>query len=116
MVIGMSNSEPLKCDLLVIGRGIAGMAAALFAANRGLSTIQVGMTGEIVFASGLLDLMGVHPIEEKKVWQDPWAAIDSVAGDLPGHPYARLTKEDIKAALAEVLSFLEKEGLTYCRE
>ncbi len=63
----MSNMDPLKCDLLVIGRGMAGMASALFAANRGLSTVQVGMTGEIVFASGLLDLMGVHPIEEKKV-------------------------------------------------
>ena len=112
----MSNSDPLKCDLLVIGRGMAGMASALFAANRGLSTVQVGMTGEIVFASGLLDLMGVHPIEEKKVWQDPWAAIDSVAGDLPDHPYAHLTKDDIRASFVEVLSFLEKEGLTYCRE
>ena len=116
MVIGMSNSDPLKCDLLVIGRGMAGMASALFAANRGLSTVQVGMTGEIVFASGLLDLMGVHPIEEKKVWQDPWAAIDSVVGDLPGHPYAHLTQDDIRASFDEVLSFLEKEGLTYCRE
>ncbi|MBW1945451.1 MAG: FAD-binding protein, partial [Deltaproteobacteria bacterium] len=46
----MPNLDPLKCDLLVIGRGMAGMAAALFAANRGLSTVQVGMTGEIVFA------------------------------------------------------------------
>ena len=116
MAIGMSNSDPLKCDLLVIGRGMAGMAAALFAANRGISTVQVGMTGEIVFASGLLDLMGAHPIEEKKVWQDPWAAIDTVVRDLPGHPYAHLTKDDIKASFVEVLSFLEKEGLSYCRE
>ncbi len=116
MVIGMSNSDPLKCDVLVIGGGMAGMAAALFAANRGLSTVQVGMTSEIVFASGLLDLMGVHPIKEKKVWQDPWAAIDSVVGDLPGHPYARLTKDDISASFVEILSFLEKKGLTYCRE
>ena len=92
------------------------MAAALFAANRGLSTVQVGMTSEIVFASGLLDLMGIHPIKEKKVWQDPWTAIDSVVGDLPHHPYAHLTKDDIKASFVEVLSFLEKEGLAYCRE
>ena len=116
MVIGMSDSDPLKCDLLVIGGGMAGMSAALFAANRGLSTVQVGMTSEIVFASGLLDLMGVHPIKEKKAWQDPWAAIDSVVGDLPDHPYAHLTKDDIKASFVEVLSFLEKGGLAYCRE
>ena len=114
MVIGMSDS--LKCDVLVIGGGMAGMSAALFAVNRGLSTVQVGMTSEMVFASGLLDLMGVHPIGEKKVWQDPWTAIDSVVGDLPDHPYAHLTKDDINASFAEVLSFLEKEGLAYCRE
>ena len=116
MTIGMSNSDPLKCDVLVIGKGMAGMSAALFAANRGLSVVQTGMTSEIIFASGLLDLMGVHPIKEKKVWQDPWAAIDSVVGDLSDHPYAHLTKDDISASFVEVLSFLEKEGLTYCRE
>ena len=116
MVIGMSNSDPLKCDVLVIGKGMAGMSAALFAANRGLSVVQTGMTSEIIFASGLLDLMGVHPIKEKKVWQDPWAAIASVVGDLSDHPYAHLTKDDISASFVEVLSFLEKEGLTYCRE
>jgi glycerol-3-phosphate dehydrogenase subunit B len=112
----MSDSNLLKCDILVIGRGMAGMAAALFAANRGLSTVQVGMTGEIIFASGLLDLMGVYPIEEKKVWQDPWAAINSVVEDRPDHPYAHLTEKDIRASFVEVLSFLQKEGLTYCRE
>ena len=63
MVIGMSNSDPLKCDLLVIGRGMAGMASALFAANRGLSTVQVGMTGEIVFASGLLEMIHLKQAE-----------------------------------------------------
>ena len=107
MAIGMSNSDPLKCDVLVIGKGMAGMSAALFAANRGLSVVQTGMTSEIIFASGLLDLMGVHPIKEKKVWQDPWAAIDSAVGDLPDHPYAHLTKDDISASFVEVLSFLE---------
>ena len=112
----MFNSDPLKCDVLVIGRGMAGMAAALFAANRGLSVVQAGMTSELIFAGGQLDLMGVHPIKEKKVWQNPWEAIDSVVKDLPDHPYAHLTKEDINASFVEVLSFLEKEGLTYCRE
>ena len=116
MVIGMSDSDPLKFDLLVIGSGMAGMAAALFAANRGLSVVQAGVTSETVFASGLLDLMGVHPIKEKKVWHDPWTAIDSVVVDLPAHPYAHLTKDDINASFAELLSFLEKEGLAYCRE
>jgi glycerol-3-phosphate dehydrogenase subunit B len=56
----MTDVEPLKCDLCIIGSGLAGMAATLFAATRGLSVVQAGHTGEIVFASGLLDLLGVH--------------------------------------------------------
>ena len=52
-------------DLLVVGRGMAGMAAALFAAGRGLSVAQAGRGGGVpLFASGLLDLMAVHPVEE----------------------------------------------------
>jgi glycerol-3-phosphate dehydrogenase subunit B len=101
---------------MVIGTGISGMASALFAANRGLSTVQVGSTGEIIFASGLLDLMGVHPIKEKKSWRDPWAGIDALGRDIPNHPYARLKREDMRAAFEEVLSFLQEAGLPYCRQ
>ncbi|MCP4689514.1 MAG: anaerobic glycerol-3-phosphate dehydrogenase subunit B [Desulfobacterales bacterium] len=111
----MSDSSTNTCDLLVIGSGVTGMAGALYAANRGVSTIQVGGPGELTFASGLLDLMGVHPIQEKKQWEDPWAAIDAIARDMPGHPYAKLEKEWIRTALDELFSFLEKGGLPYCR-
>jgi len=110
----MSNSEDIQCELTVIGTGIAGMASALFAANRGLPTVLVGSTGEIIFASGLLDLMGVYPIQEKKSWRDPWAGIDALVRGIPNHPYARLKKEDIRAAFEEVLSFLQDAGLPYC--
>jgi len=112
----MSKSESIKSDLAVIGRGMAGMASALFAANRGLSTVQVGFTGGLIFASGLLDLMGIHPIHEKRSWQDPWAGIDALIRDIPNHPYARLRKEEIRTALEEILSFLREAGLPYCRE
>lgn len=111
----MYKSEDIQCELAVIGSGMAGMASALFAANRGISTVQVGTTGEIIFASGLLDLMGVHPIEEKKSWHDPWAGIDALVQDIPNHPYARIKREDIQAAFEEVLCFLQEAGLPYCR-
>ncbi len=110
------NPDFIECELLVIGRGMAGMAAALFAANRGLSTVQVGMTGGLIFASGLLDLLGVYPLHEKKQWEDPWAGIDLLVQDLPNHPYARLKREEIQGALHEVLSFLEEHGLPYARQ
>jgi glycerol-3-phosphate dehydrogenase subunit B len=113
----MNAANRIDCDLLVIGQGMAGMSAALFAANRGLSTVQVGFTGELVFASGLLDLMAVHPLEPRKVWHDPWAAISALAKDIPEHPYARLTGEQIRRAFDECLAFLERSGLPYrCRE
>jgi glycerol-3-phosphate dehydrogenase subunit B len=92
---------------------MAGMAAALFAANRGLSTVQVGMTGGLIFASGLLDLLGVHPLHERKPWDDPWAGIDQLVRDVPNHPYARLKREEIQGAFDEVLTFLEENGLPY---
>jgi glycerol-3-phosphate dehydrogenase subunit B len=112
----MSSSDPPKFDLTVIGAGIAGMAAALFAANRGMSTVQVGSTGEIIFASGLLDLMGVHPVHEKHIWHDPWAGVDALVRDIPEHPYARLKKDDIQTAFEELLTGLQKAGLLYQRD
>lgn len=111
----MPDVEPINCDVCVIGSGLAGMAAALFAAARGLSVVQMGHTGEIIFASGLLDLLGVHPVSEKRLWSDPWAALDALVRDIPDHPYARLKKEDIKVAFDEILTFLEETGLTYHR-
>jgi len=109
----MHSSEPLTCDLAVIGMGMAGMASALFAANRGFSTVQVGVTGEMIFATGLMDLMGVHPVEEGKCWRDPWAGIDALIRDIPMHPYARIRRKDIKAAFEELLFFLRESGLPY---
>ena len=67
----MSSIDTTQCDLTVIGAGMAGMAAALFAANRRVSVVQVGRIGGMTFASGLLDLMGVHPVAENRIWQDP---------------------------------------------
>jgi glycerol-3-phosphate dehydrogenase subunit B len=107
------NPDFIECELLVIGRGMAGMAAALFAANRGLSTVQVGMTGGLIFASGLLDLLGAYPLHEKRPWDDPWAGIELLVQDDPNHPYARLKREEIQDAFDEVLSFLEAHGLPY---
>ena len=109
----MTDSKTIECDICVIGSGLAGMAAALFAAARGLRVTQMGHTGEIIFASGLLDVLGVHPVAEQRTWSDPWAAVDALVSDKSQHPYARLKKEDIKAAFDEVLAFLKEAGLPY---
>jgi len=110
------NVPESTCDLTVIGAGITGMAAALFAANRGVSTTRVGIASEIIFSSGFFDLMGVHPISEGKIWKNPWKAIDALTLGIPEHPYSRITKKHILNALDEFLHALEDAGLPYRKE
>ena len=112
----MSNSEIIKADICIIGAGLAGLAATLFAADRGLACVTVGQTGEINFTTGFLDLLGVHPAVERHTWKDPWAGIDALVRDNPEHPYARLTKEDIREAFEETLNLLQAAGLPYERQ
>ena len=109
----MTGIASVRCDLCVIGSGMAGMGAAVFAAKRGLATVVVGRTGEIIFATGLLDLMAVHPVEKGEVWDNPWACIAQLAKDEPLHPYARIPPEKIRAAFDEVVGFFGDNGLAY---
>jgi glycerol-3-phosphate dehydrogenase subunit B len=109
----MTAAEGPVYDVGVIGSGMAGMSAALFAAGRGLSTVLIGRTGEIIFATGLLDLMGVHPVETGRTWSDPFAGIAALVADHPRHPYARVPADEIRAAFDEVLALLEAAGLPY---
>jgi glycerol-3-phosphate dehydrogenase subunit B len=110
----MTSSRPeIGCDLLVIGSGMAGMAAALFAARRGIDTIQVGMTGEINFASGVLDLLGVHPVGSNQPCKKPWEAIERLIRDLPRHPYARIGVAAIRKSMADFIAFLNTAQLPY---
>jgi len=102
-----------KYDVMVIGSGFAGMAAALFAAKRGLSVVQTGATGGIDFSTGFVDLLAVHPIAEQKVWEDPFAALAALRRDLPEHPYCRVSDGEICQALEEFTSFLGENGLCY---
>jgi hypothetical protein len=100
-------------DVMVIGSGFAGMAAALFAAKRGLSVVQTGATGGIDFSTGFIDLLAVHPIADLKVWEDPFAALSALRRDLPLHPYCRVSDDEISLALREFTSFLGEQGLCY---
>lgn len=100
-------------DVMVIGAGFAGMAAALFAARAGLSVAQSGVTGGIDFSTGFIDLMGVHPVDEGIRWDDPWAAVEAVSRDCAKHPYARMNRPDMEAAVDEFTDFLAAQGLDY---
>lgn len=105
-----SKVNEITCDLIIIGTGMAGMAAALFAARQGLDAVQVGITGELGFASGPLDLLGVHPAAEGRILEDPWQGIAALCQDEPLHPFAKLEIDTIRKALAEYLDFLQAGG------
>jgi len=100
-------------DVMVVGAGFAGMAASLFAARAGLSVAQAGVTGGIDFSTGFIDLMGVHPVAGGVRWDDPWAAVQAVSGDCPGHPYARMNRPDMETAINGFTDFLAAQGLEY---
>ncbi|BBD09235.1 glycerol-3-phosphate dehydrogenase subunit GlpB [Desulfovibrio ferrophilus] len=106
----MSNTET-SYDLMVIGAGMAGMAAALFASSRGLSVGLAGSVGGIDFSTGLIDLMAVHPLKDQRLWDDPWACIQALRGHSPQHPYALLEPESMSRAIDEFCSFLADMGM-----
>ncbi len=112
----MDKLPEINCDLMVIGSGITGMAATLFAARRGMDTVQVGLAGELGFASGFIDLLGVHPIEDGRVWDRPFDGIKALVKKNPRHPYALLNKKDIQNALADFFSFSAANDLPYHTE
>jgi glycerol-3-phosphate dehydrogenase subunit B len=109
----MTSTGRDSCDVAVIGAGMAGMAAALFAAERGLSCIQIGSGGGILFASGLLDLLGVHPVAEHRMWQSPYAAVAALAQAEPLHPLARVDASSIRSAFEIFVTALAAAGLPY---
>jgi glycerol-3-phosphate dehydrogenase subunit B len=103
----------LTSDLTIIGTGMAGMAAAVFAANRNIKTLLIGNTGASGFASGLFDLLGIYPLTPAQVRIDPWAGIQSLVNEHPNHPYARISQQSLTAAMDELLVYLKEAGLDY---
>lgn len=101
------------CDLFVIGAGLAGTAAALFAARAGLSTARAGTSGGMAYASGCLDFLGVHPAARGRVRTDPRQAVEELARDVPDHPLARAGVEAADRGFEEFLDFCAACGLEY---
>ena len=109
----MTDGPEKSYDVAVIGAGMSGMAAALFAAQRGLSAILIGSSGGLLFASGLLDLLAVHPVPERRLWSSPYAALAALAREQPEHPLARIDPSSIRMAFEAFVSALTSAGLAY---
>ncbi len=108
----MENRQ-CKTDLAIIGTGLAGCTATIFALNRGLSVAQVGNTGAIAYTTGYFDLLGAEQGDTATLITDPWQGLNKLRTNEPRHPLARISDEDIREAFAQVLSFVGAEGIGY---
>jgi len=104
------RTRRIETDLAVVGTGIAGSAASLFARARGLEVAQFGHSGALAYTTGYLDLYGAAA--GRKV-ADPWAGVAALAADEPDHPLSRVTQADLRAALTGFVAELNAGGLGY---
>jgi glycerol-3-phosphate dehydrogenase subunit B len=110
---GSVNPKPLHTGLAVVGSGMAGMAAAIFAYNRGISFVQVGQASELSFSSGCLDLFSILPGRFPQGFADPFAGIDALVKKRPHHPYSRVPHPMIREAFAEFTDFMGSAGIFF---
>ncbi|MEX1298424.1 MAG: glycerol-3-phosphate dehydrogenase subunit GlpB [Desulfotignum sp.] len=103
----------IHTHLAVIGSGMAGMAAAIFARNRGMATVQVGRASEIGFASGCLDLFSTLPGHPSRVYADPFEGIAALKRIRPDHPYSHVTRDQIRKAFREFTRFMASAGIRF---
>ena len=97
-------------QLTVIGSGLAGFAASMFALDRGITTAQIGNTGAVAYTTGHFDLLGS---EAGKIIDDPWQGLEALRRDEPDHPLSRICDDDIRTAFSKFIEVLSSLGLEY---
>lgn len=107
---GSGTPRHFSTQLAVIGSGIAGFAASIFALNRKIAVAQVGNTGALAYTTGYLDLIGRR---DGAAVADPWQALASLRESEPKHPLCRVNAADIGRAFTEFTDFLGACGLAY---
>lgn len=98
--------------LAVIGSGMAGLAATVFAVNRGLATVLTGNSGALAYTTGYLDLLGRQEDAGPAV-DNPWQALDELRAAQPNHPLSRAPQADIRRGFDEFTAFLGANGIAY---
>ncbi len=101
----------VNTQLAVIGSGMAGFAASIFALNRHIGTTQLGNTGALAYTTGYLDLLGMEA--DRSAVGNPWQALERLASTEPLHPLCRLAPSDIRQAFTEFTAFLGEFGVSY---
>lgn len=108
------NIRMIDTELCVIGSGLAGVAASIFALNRGLNVAQTGNTGAIAYTTGYLDLLGTSG-DRCTFGTDPWEMLRQLRNEVPNHPLSRVRDEEIRDAFSEFTQYISECGITYGR-
>jgi len=106
------EARHFETELAVIGSGIAGFAASIFALNRKIITAQVGNTGAVAYTTGYLDLLGKIEGETSAI-ENPWEGVESLKTKFPDHPLNGVSKADIREAFNQFTAFLGECGIAY---
>ncbi len=101
--IGGQRATGSSPDLLVIGAGPAGLAAAWQAGERGLKARVIAKGwGSYYWNAGCVDVLGFSPLDPGSAIESPWDALQQLVRRQPGHPYALAGLEHLEAALGAV--------------
>lgn len=97
-------------DLLVIGAGLAGLSAALAAAEAGLrvKVVSKGLNA-LHWSAATFDLLGYTPPRPAPV-REPWAAMARLPID---HPYQVAGIDQVRAAVERFAGWTQQAGLPY---
>ncbi|ACN13891.1 GlpB2 [Desulforapulum autotrophicum HRM2] len=109
----MNGHRDMDCDLLVIGAGLAGMVAAVRAAHLGLRTVLAGNSGGLILVSGLMDYLGVYPMDAQGSLDDPAQGLAWLLANNSAHPYGGARHEQIVQYFGFLKDVLGKAGLDY---
>lgn len=97
-------------DLIVIGAGLAGLSAALTAAEAGLrvKVVSKGLNA-LHWSAGTFDLLGYQPPRPAPVLE-PWEVLPRLPLE---HPYRIAGAERVRAAVARFEQWTREAGLPY---
>lgn len=106
------EARHFETELAVIGSGIAGFAASIFALKRNITTAQAGNTGAVAYTTGYLDLLGKIEGEPGAI-DNPWEGLATLKDKYPDHPLVAVSPDDINEAFHQFTSFLGECGIAY---
>jgi glycerol-3-phosphate dehydrogenase subunit B len=107
------KTRVISTDLTVVGSGLAGFAASIFALSRNINTTQVGDSGAVTYTTGYLDLLGYHFPNSMELLADPWLGLQQLREIQPNHPLNSITESEIRNAFKQVTDFLTGSGIRY---